>query len=120
MDMTTLAPWVTIEADYDDVQAITWQMISHTYRGKDGCACGCRGVYSYPSAAATLERTGYVDLQAVSIKRMANAMRDLQAAPAGAVMVTRLPDGTLMYELPMGNDRCVRVYIRNDLRPYQG
>lgn len=91
--------------------------VATVYSGRKGCACGCRGKYSYASAFACDRLSYYVDNDGVndrSVRTIANKVAALLADPNSDV--ARVHVGADIHDRPyvavdMANDRTYTVYF---------
>lgn len=108
MALATMKP-----AARERLLALTPGEVIKSYRGNDGCACGCNGQYAYPSEVTAFVDTGYIhDPKDISPRRIANALRDLKSRVDEVRWYQFSKEGCyeLTWTTPAGTRRAVRVY----------
>jgi hypothetical protein len=94
--------------------ALAPEDVVSVYSGRPGCACGCRGKYSYHSAnrAVGAERRGYaVGDDEVNDRTVAKVLKLVQANADRATFVDGL-DGEDIYAFDLHENRTYTVYTR--------
>lgn len=87
--------------------------VSSVYSGRKGCACGCRGKYTYCTAEARPSyMTGDEGVNPKSARRMVDkVMRMVMDPNSNVESVSVDPDGE-WFGVDMYNDRMYTVYFR--------
>lgn len=86
--------------------------VTSVYSGRKGCACGCRGKYSYASQYADTRPSYYTENQGVNdrvVKTLLNKVERLLHDPQSPVARVLLHDDWLAVD--MQNDRTYTVYF---------
>lgn len=100
--------------------AIDFEKVVKTYQGKDGCACGCRGKYTYTTAGravtnATREADTQVPEEKVNDKRVAKIVRYINERyeSAGGEHIVGEGDELDIYEVRRegSKNHVYRVYV---------
>ena len=88
--------------------------VTNVYSGRKGCACGCRGKYSYASAHRD-ERPDYYEgddgISDRSVRTIVNRVeRIVRASKCESVMIA---DDGYFFAVDMHNDRTYTIYFKD-------
>ena len=87
--------------------------VSSVYSGRKGCACGCRGKYSYASAHKDTRPSYMVGDDGISdraVKTMVNKVEKMLADPNSDVESIMIYDD--WFAVDLRHDRTYTVYFR--------
>ena len=89
--------------------------VSSVYSGRKGCACGCKGKYSYASAHKDKRPSYYCDDDGISdrsVKTIVNRVITMIADPQADIDSVMVDTDGDWIAVDMNNDRTYTIYFR--------